>query len=928
MTVTSESRVSLPREEIRALLAYTLLEQALPDALFVHDDVGRFLEVNDAACDSVGYTREELLSMTVFDVERDFDPTSAQALWRQITPNSRTGVTGRHRRKDGTVFPVEVFFGVRLVDGHRIFVAVVRDRSEQERYTTKLLESESRYRTLFANVNVPFCECEMVAGADEEAVDCRLVETNGAFRRQFAVPEDPVGGVTLRGIEPGIDPFWIQTLLAVARSGQATQFQAQCGRAPTWYDVSAFVTGAGRVGVLLHDITAEKAPYTAQVSHFAAAEQLARIGSWSWDVATGTNFWSEELYRIFGYRPGEVSPDVDLFYATVVPEDRDDLRRAVSEALAGTERYSVECRVRSDRADGQYVLCRGRVERDAGGRPIRMAGTVTDVTDWVLRRQDLERVIHQQNAMVDNALVGIVRLANRVIVWANVASERLFGFPPGGMAGLPMRRIYPDRASYEAVGEQLYAAIAASGIYRGVIELLRADGSRLWVEVSVTRLAGTEAEHLAVFVDRTASKLARDELERHRTQLATMVEERTAALAVARDLAEDANRAKSAFLATVSHELRTPLNAITGFLAILLRRCAGDTGTTEVLRKVQGAASRLVQLVTDLLEAARIESGQASVHTVRFALKDALETVRHRIGPRMAERGLAWYLEIPYDLARQPLAGDRLRLEQVLLSLLDNAIKFTSSGSVELRVERIDDDDARLGIRVEVTDTGIGIAPADMPRIFEFFEQGDRSPTRRYGGAGLGLAISRRLVALLGGQMGVESEPGRGSTFWFTARFDKAEQTAGPSRDAETLPAGRELAQRHAGTRLLVVESDPFNRSALEALLEDVSLHADFSSNVDDAENLVRRGTYPLVLVALGSQRFNGREAVRRLRGLFHQDPPRILGLAADLSTRDRAVFLDAGVVDIVREPIVPDDLYGKISRSLAGASGAGPSAA
>lgn len=917
LTESSESRLSLPREEFRAHLAFTILEQALPDALFVHDHDGRFLEVNDAACESLGYTREELLTMSVLDIERDYDLAQAQRLWASIAPDSRTRAIGRQRRKDGTVFPVEISFGVRIIDGRRIYVGIVRDRSEQERYTAQLLENEARYRSLFTNVNVPFCQCEIVTGPDHAPVDCRLVECNDAYRRQIGGVPDPVVGATLRSVHPDIDPFWIQTFATVAASGQAAQFQAQFGRADTWYDVSAFQTGSGRVGVVLLDITAEKAQLTRLCRNFAPAQRLAHMGSWSWDIASGNNFWSEELYRIFGYAPGAVSPNADLFYATVVPEERERVARAVNEALAGHGPYSVECRVRTDDGEARYVLCQGRVERDPAGQPIRMSGTVTDVTDWTLRRQSLERVIEQQGVLADSALVGIMRFANRTIVWANAATEQLFGYEPGGLAGSPTSRLFPDRASYERYGAEAEAAIASNGVYRGLVELVRRDGSRIWVETSIAKLAGTEREYLGVFIDRTASKAAQEELEGHRRRLESMVEERTAALAVARNLADAANRAKSVFLSTVSHELRTPLNAITGFAAILMRRFASDIGTSDALRKIQFAADRLAQLVTDVLEVAHLESGRASAHRIQFQLKDVLDTVRHRIGPRMAERGLAWTAEMPYDLARQPLAGDRLRLEQVLLSLLDNAIKFTSNGTVELRVARLEEDLAFLAVRVDVIDSGIGIAPQDQRRIFDVFEQVDASPTRRFGGTGLGLAISRRLVMLLGGQMGVASEPGKGSTFWFTARFDKVAPEAVERQEASAAPAGRELAVRYAGTRVLVVEDDPFNRAAIQALLEDVSMHADLSSGINDAERIARGGSYPLVLMALGSRRFNGREAVRRLRGVFHADPPGILGLAADLSARDHAVFLDAGVLDIIREPIVPDDFYRKLARGL-----------
>lgn len=278
-----------------------------------------------------------------------------------------------------------------------------------------------------------------------------------------------------------------------------------------------------------------------------------------------------------------------------------------------------------------------------------------------------------------------------------------------------------------------------------------------------------------VFLRLARSERRRDqseaELARHRDHLEQLVEARTAALAIAKEAAESASRAKTAFLANMSHELRTPMNAIMGMNALAQRR-ASDSRQIGQLEQIDRAARHLLNLIDDILAFASVESKQFTLEARDLDVGRLVMEQVALMRENAQEKGLTLLADCDPALVGRPLRGDPVRLGQILLNLIDNAIKFTSVGSVSVRARLIESLTGRAIVRFEVQDSGIGIAPEAHKRIFGAFEQADNSSTRCYGGTGLGLAISQRLVERMGGEIGVESQEGQGSTFWFKLPLD------------------------------------------------------------------------------------------------------------------------------------------------------------
>ena len=363
----------------------------------------------------------------------------------------------------------------------------------------------------------------------------------------------------------------------------------------------------------------------------------------------------------------------------------------------------------------------------------------------------------------------------------------------------------------------------------------------------------------------------------------------------------------------MSHEIRTPMNAIIGFTH-LLRRDLSDPRALEQLSKIQGAASHLLSIINDILDLSKIEAGKLVLEKTGFSVPALIAGICSIAGQRVEEKGLVF--ERTVDPRIPPdLLGDSLRLSQILTNFVSNAIKFTERGSIRLDAVLVEADGKRVRLRFEVADTGIGIDPKDKARLFEAFEQADDSTTRKYGGTGLGLAICTRLVRLMEGEIGVESTPGNGSVFWFSAWFERGRAVQKqPALEVVGDRAGesamRLLRQNHAGSRILLAEDNLINQEIIVDLLSDLHLSVDVAANGNEAVALAEAYAYDLVLMDMYMPELDGLEATRRIRALPTGARTPIVALTANAFEEDRERCLAAGMNDYLAKPVEPDDFF------------------
>jgi PAS domain S-box-containing protein len=389
-------------------------------------------------------------------------------------------------------------------------------------------------------------------------------------------------------------------------------------------------------------------------------------------------------------------------------------------------------------------------------------------------------------------------------------------------------------------------------------------------------------------------------------------------LVAARDLAEDAAQAKSAFLANMSHEIRTPMNVIIGLTHLMLRD-AHEPTTADRLAKVGDAAMHLLDIINDILDLSKIDAGKLVLAPVDFSVDALLARATALVTDGARRKGLA--LTVDRGDLPQALHGDALRLSQVLVNLLSNAVKFTARGSVVLRCDVLAQSGTEWTIRFAVRDTGVGISAEAQERLFSPFEQADGSTTRRFGGTGLGLSIARELAQLMGGAIGVDSEPGRGSEFWFTAKLQagRAQEYTAPSPRAEAASGDVEhmLKQRHRGARVLIADDNRINQELATELLRLVDLQVEVADNGRIAVDMARRGAYDLILMDMQMPEMDGLEATRLIRMVPELDATPIVAMTASAFGADRDACLAAGMNDHLGKPVNPAALYEKMLRWL-----------
>ncbi|GEM_PF-1369654 len=899
--------------------------QHASDGVHIIDATCKLVEVSDSFCAMLGYRRDEMIGMEIGQWDVHLSAAERERLVReQFARGDRSVFETRHRRKDGSVIDVEIGGYTLQIGGEPLVFFSSRDISQRKAAEAALAaeralfidgpvgilvwRAEPDWPIEYASPNI-----RNVFGRDPESMlspgfiynDCILPEDLPRLAEEMqagiADPNRRSWECRYRIVWPDGSVHWLYDFTVAERHEDGSLKRLR--------------------GYLTDETERHAIEESLAVTHerLKFALQGANDGIWEWNLETGAMYYSPRFMGMLGYGPDAFPPDISTWEKLVHPEDKPVAEALLKEYLAGKRPiYENELRLRNCLGHWQYVLCRARLASDDAGKPLRpkrLVGTHVDISERKHIQDELRESEARWRRLYEESGMPFLLMENGAFIDCNRAAQQMLGLEAReaiqGATPLsfsPVRQ--PDgRLSADIVVAEMKHVIG-SGKSLFEWEHCRPDGSRYQVEVMLTRIIDHSRDLVHVsWRDITEQKRLQRELEDQQRHLERTVAQRTRDLSLAKEAAEAANRAKSAFLANMSHELRTPMNAIMGMTRLALRG-ASDPRLQNQLGKIDQAAQHLLAVISDILDISKIEAERLALECVDFRLSDVLGQLNDLIVHKATEKGLQLRFETALELAGLYLRGDPLRLRQILINLIGNAVKFTETGGIVIRTTRVEQSGTGTTLRFAIEDSGIGIAAADQKRLFLAFEQADSSTTRRYGGTGLGLAISKRLAQMMGGTIGVSSEPGVGSTFWFTARFLPAcaHATSGPASSSAT-PEAR-LREECAGMAVLLAEDEPINQEIAHSLLEEVGLAVDVANNGVEAVDLCRQRPYDLILMDMQMPRLNGIDATRQIRLLpAHAQTP-ILALTANAFAQDRKACLDAGMNDHIAKPVDPDALF------------------
>ncbi len=645
----------------------------------------------------------------------------------------------------------------------------------------------------------------------------------------------------------------------------------------------------------------------------ADAQKLAHIGSWEWDIADNTITWSDELYRIHGMDPQGDAISIKRIHEMIHPSDWFYTKEIIKESIKKCQPFNFYYRIILNNGVVKTLHARGEVMGSELGLAVKMVGTDQDVTDR-LHEEEMEKLVLAATQSYNSVIIAD---GKGRIEWVNEGFTKLTGYKLDEVLnthGELLRQGYntglsKQNSSYESIIIDKKPVTYESKNFSK-------DGNEYWVITTLTPILGKTGEVeriIAIDSDITvrkqieqellsANKIAEHSLMKGNKALNQLIK--------AKQELEDSMKVKEQFLANMSHEIRTPMNAIVGFTNLILKTELNQE-QKQYIDAVKTSGENLLVIINDILDFSKIQSGKFAFEQIELSLPQLISTLSELMLQKLVEKNLELITKIDKRIP-SVLIGDPIRLNQILLNLFGNAIKFTEKGEIRIEVDLISESDTEYDIQFSVKDSGIGISIDKQTSIFNGFTQASNETTRKYGGTGLGLTIVKQLIELQGGSIAVQSELGIGSVFTFNLKFKKNMPS---SLDKMDIVEENRMVENFSGLKILLVEDNLLNQILAKKVLTDWNWEVEVAENGLIALEKIGNGRFDVILMDIQMPEMDGYETTRAIRRMSKESGCQvpIIAMTAHAMSGEAQKCIKAGMNDYISKPFDTKVLHSKI---------------